>query len=689
MRSRSMSKVATDLGSRVVGSVSAVSSGSLLIAVDPDAPHGTALNTGHPKPFPHVHGYILVPTHTAAIAGLIVEVTVESAPFPKRRGYEEFGLVDLPFPARQLRVVPVGTIEQRAHGPRFKPGVYSLPTVGDPVYVPSSAEARCLLQLDSGRISIGKAPHLDGYPVLLDPDALFGRHVAILGSTGSGKSCTVTQLLRTSITEAGEERGKRDGKDAATRFIVLDPNGEYTRALDDLPGTTTYSLDTGGEGAPFVLPAWLFTALEWSAFLRAKPDAQRPALLDALQTLKSSDVAETNPELARLARHYRSFVRRLSEHIHDPENLSMFGTKTAIVDLLKDISRYLERTLEQWPDREKATHVRREVRKTWSQFNYKDKKTDEYRPGNIELTRLLELLEEMESLTDGLPEAARTSTGHEDLPLAFELAELAPTILAHASSSGAERFVRPMVDRLEGMLRLSRTRAVLDPAYSVDLLPWLSNFLGEREDAPTLAVIDLSIVPPDVVHLVVAVFSRILFDTLQRIRRQRKRQLPTVLVVDEAHNFMTWQPADPGSDEYRPEQICTHVFRKIAKEGRKYGLGLVVASQRPGELDDTVLSQCNTILLHRLSNQRDFDKVAAQVPSQLSGFMDMLPVLPQRQCLVVGAAVSIPVLMEVNELEPPHRPDSFDPPFWGSWVAPTGTESLSDVVAEWTEANGE
>lgn len=184
-----------------------------------------------------------------------------------------------------------------------------------------------------------------------------------------------------------------------------------------------------------------------------------------------------------------------------------------------------------------------------------------------------------------------------------------------------------------------------------------------------IAIIDLSLVPSDVVHLVVAVISRIIFEALQRYRRMNGAELPTTIVMEEAHTFI--RRYSESSEEISAEKMCCQTFERIAREGRKFGLGLLLSSQRPSELSPTVLSQCNTFLLHRIVNDKDQELVRRLIPDNLGSLLNELPVLPTRKAILLGWAAPIPVLVEMNELEKEKRPASKDPHFWDVW---TGVE---------------
>ena len=168
------------------------------------------------------------------------------------------------------------------------------------------------------------------------------------------------------------------------------------------------------------------------------------------------------------------------------------------------------------------------------------------------------------------------------------------------------------------------------------------------------------------IHIVVSVLARIISEASQRYRRENGEELPTTLVLEEAHTFVH---RDLGGESAPPAgRECARVFERIAREGRKFGLGLVLASQRPSEVTPTVLSQCNTFLLHRLVNDRDQELVKRLVPDGLGPLLRELPSLPTRRALLLGWAAPTPTLVEVQDIPPNFRPHSPDPAFWDVWI---------------------
>lgn len=198
----------------------------------------------------------------------------------------------------------------------------------------------------------------------------------------------------------------------------------------------------------------------------------------------------------------------------------------------------------------------------------------------------------------------------------------------------------------------------------------MTNLLGPAEGTPEpLAILDLSLVPSDVLHIAIAVTSRLVFEALQRHLKAGSSTLPTVLVLEEAHSFVR-KDTDVGASAQAAD-LCRQTFERIAREGRKFGLGLVLASQRPSELSPTVLAQCNSFLLHRIVNDVDQNLVRRLVPDALGVLLGELPTLPSQQAILLGWAVPTPVLVRIRDLA--QRPRSADPAFWATWLHQRGT----------------
>ena len=204
---------------------------------------------------------------------------------------------------------------------------------------------------------------------------------------------------------------------------------------------------------------------------------------------------------------------------------------------------------------------------------------------------------------------------------------------------------------------------------------FLSRILRLPTDGKPISIIDVSGVPSEITSTVVAVLSRLVFDYAIWARDEETR--PVLLVCEEAHRYVPNEKNSDGSSVGR-------ILSRIAKEGRKYGVSLGLITQRPSDLAEGVLSQCGTIIAMRLNNERDQAFVKAAMPEGARGFVDTIPALRNRECIISGEGVSIPMRVSFDELEPIKRPASNDPSFAELWSRAGGEEqAVERTVQRW------
>jgi uncharacterized protein len=193
-----------------------------------------------------------------------------------------------------------------------------------------------------------------------------------------------------------------------------------------------------------------------------------------------------------------------------------------------------------------------------------------------------------------------------------------------------------------------------------------------------ISIIDVSGVPSEITSTVVAVLSRLIFDFAIWGREEKTR--PILLVCEEAHRYVPNEKNADGSSVGK-------ILSRIAKEGRKYGISLGLVTQRPSDLAEGVLSQCGTIIAMRLNNERDQAFVKAAMPEGSRGFLDSIPALRNRECIICGEGVSIPIRATFDDLEEFKRPASEDPSFSQLWTHSGGEEEqLARTVQRWRAA---
>jgi len=208
----------------------------------------------------------------------------------------------------------------------------------------------------------------------------------------------------------------------------------------------------------------------------------------------------------------------------------------------------------------------------------------------------------------------------------------------------------------------------------------MGSFLAKLFRLPSqgrpISIVDVSGVPSEITSVVVSVLARMVFD--YSIWSRTEAQRPLLLVCEEAHRYV------PKDEHAETGQAVRKILERIAKEGRKYGVSLGLITQRPSDLAEGVLSQCGTIISMRLNNDRDQACVRAAMPEGARGFLDAIPALRNRECIVCGEGVAIPIRVRFDDLEPEKRPASSDPSFARLWRE-TGDEAgiIQRTIKRW------
>jgi len=664
-----------------IGVVEFVAPNEIKVQLDIDSPDGIAANAGIPREFPRINSYVLIPNEGGYIVCQVEWIAVERSSFPKRKGYQDYGLIDLPFPIRKMKVAPLGILKMSANETyKFQRGVHSFPSIGSPVLIPTDLQLKSIVESGSNRrVYIGNSPLTANAEVKIDPDRLFGRHLAVLGNTGSGKSCTVAGLIQWSL-----ESTKND-EDANARFIILDPNGEYAKVF----GEKAKVLKVGDDDNNLEVPLWMWNSEEWRSFTQAKSGAQLPLLKRALRAMRN-ELLDPNENSLIIAKRFTGTILTSLRHeksVGSP--WSSFPKPKHFYQLVikwKEGFDHLISLLDQEYDEVNSFNDFLE-----SFINHSER-TMQYPNFNSSLNEIDEMLDLLMKAYISLGgNEKEILPKNEDIPIPFKGDVFLSYLEALAQQTGNEQYLEFLIARIRTMLADSRMDNIIGDKANIELDKWLEKYLG-ADDKTSITIIDLSLVPAEIIHVTTSVISRIIFEALQRYRKLNEKTLPSVLVVEEAHSFITRYN---DNSEGNSSSTCTKVFEKIAREGRKFGLGLVLSSQRPSELSPTVLSQCNSFILHRISNDRDQELVGRLLPDNFRGLLKELPSLPSQKAILLGWASELPILVKIRDLSMEKRPQSDDPDFWDVWtrkdkdgnevLRPVDWKSVADDWQEKTE----
>ena len=534
-----------------------------------------------------------------------------------------------PYGYRWLKVQLVGEGQRSGE---FKRGISQYPTIGDEVHLVTEQDlARIYGKPDAPNfVRVGSLASAESIPALVDIDRLITRHSAVVGTTGAGKSTTVANLL---VSLSDPDRYP------SARIIVLDIHGEYHAALKDRATIFRVNSDETRDEKPLFIPYW---ALSFDELLRVTPfrglnDADRAALVEKVKQLK----------ITSLQKQAREGVT----------------ADTMTVD----------------------TPIPFSIHRLWYELHRSVCSTHTAPPANQnDTTEAIELgpgeQKMLGDIMSVIPPKYRpiTSGGPNRVYLSGVPLNIRRQILATESLLRDTRYdfmFRP------GLWCPKPTFHDLDAQPTKDIDSLLKSWVGGNKP---ITILDLSGVPVSILMGLIGVLLRLLFDALfwARYLPEGGRMRPLLFVLEEAHAYL-----NSGN-----EGAAAAAARRIVKEGRKYGLGAMIVSQRPAEIDPTILSQCGTMFAMRLSNATDRSHVTGTVSDNLEGLFNMLPALRTGEAIIVGEAVHLPLRALIDAPAKNRRPDSQDPKIYdpdasGGWNHQKQAEDYARVLEKWRSEN--
>ena len=430
-----------------IGSVEFVSPDEIKVGLDLEAPDGIAANAGIPRSFPRINGYVLIATEAGYIVGQIEWIAIERSAFPKRKGLQDFGLVDLPFPLRKMRVNPLGVLKSEIGNEyTFKRGVQTFPSIGEPVLIPTDKQLRAIVESGANRrVKIGTSPLAANAEVSVDPDRLFGRHLAVLGNTGSGKSCTVAGLIQWSLKAATLTNVKPNA-----RFIILDPNGEYSKVFNDKGRVFTVN----SKENPLQVPLWFWNSSEWSSFTQASARAQRPLLKRALREVRAGKTSVIKSTIEERKLNLRRYLSSNLISIYKDYKSGAIKTEETkfgyrLVAIVKDLE--IKKTENLSIDLHPIINsIGTAIAATYNSFE-KDGKLIEYFRAFTE-SQVNLIISNISKVLKDLGGLVYQEGPNEDTPIPFNGAEFADHLQILAEQEGVTQYLDFLIMRIRSML---------------------------------------------------------------------------------------------------------------------------------------------------------------------------------------------------------------------------------------------
>lgn len=522
----------------------------------------------------------------------------------------------------------------------FQRGISQYPTIDDEIHLVSEADLQAIYGRVGALNNFVKVGHITGsesIDALVDINKLVTRHSAVVGTTGSGKSTTVAGIL-SALSDPN--------RFPSARIVVLDLHGEYAKALGDRANIFRISPNAkAANELPLQIPYW---ALNFDEMLRLTFGCL-PA-----------DGKARNVILERVIAAKSAFLRAYPLAGIDEANIS--GDSPVPFSL----------------------------NKLWYDLYCAEFGT--YNPALGNPTDPTSWVYEKDALGKDMvgdamngiaPRFRRVKDIKGDDEKIRYLPD--PLNLANALENLGSKL---RVSRFDFLLKAGDWHPALDGKIVKDLPELMKRWIG---GAHCTSIIDLSGVPSSMTNDIIGVVLRVLYDALFWARNLSEggRERPLLIVMEEAHNYL-----NTGGDG-----LAASIVRRIVKEGRKYGIGAMIVSQRPAEIDPTILSQCGTFFALRLSNSTDRSHVTGTLSDNLEGLTNMLPILRTGEAIVLGEAVNMPMRASIQAPPKDRRPDSQDPLVCdvhmpeesqspGGWNIPLNTDaSYDDFVRVWRQQN--
>ncbi|MFD2098569.1 ATP-binding protein [Flagellimonas iocasae] len=470
-------------------------------------------------------------------------------------------------------------------GRKFERGVTQYPTTGDSVHLVTINDLDIIYggYEDSNSIKVGNISVSETLDAKIDLDKLISRHCAIVGSTGSGKSNSVSVLLQAIANR----------KFPSSRILVIDPHGEYNDALSKY--SKVIEVNSNEDENKLQIPFWALPFNElMKVFSGNLSDQNKEYIREKLVEAKIKSVKENGID-----------VRKESITADSPIPFSIKNLWFNLIDFEKQTFNDAGRTV---------------LSNLVVVGNADDLTSNEYTPAGIGNSPPF-LNNKAKGLLSFL-DSVRNKLNDSSYSFLFSPGKLTPNLKGKIEEDLDDMFYK-----------------------------WLG------DEAP-ITILDLSGIPSEVMSSISGTLLKIIYDGLfwgVNTKVGGKNQ-PLMIVLEEAHSYL----------KAGEHSISSRTVQMIAKEGRKYGVGLLLVTQRPSELDETVLSQCGTMVALRMNNSKDRSHIRSAVQDELQSMVDLLPSLRTGEALVSGEAVKIPSRVKFFKIS--NAPKSSDPKPSERWL---------------------
>lgn len=645
-----------------------------------------------------VNSYVIVPIGSDKIVALITRVkTFEDSEIEKSTGGIRFSKSK-----RHLIATMLGTITEEN---KYEEGIYNYPVLDNPVWYIIKEDLEKIFDSSSNKeidfqkdfyLPIGKNGSFKDYDIKINPDKFFTKHSAILGNTGSGKSCTVTSILQSLFNYNYSKEIDKENKLKNATIIIFDTNGEYKSAFKGYENINAFTISEEGMKVPY----WFMNYEDFEYLFEPSAGTQAPILKKALGLSKIS--TKENNELKE-----KIHIVYFNQLIELKNLLEFNDSKELLKYICNRLESFKESFTKNYSKYEKICKILNDIylirEKLDTKYGIKVKENEKI---DIEMIRESydDLVIEIENLVNCNSILVDSNI---DIPKYFDFKKLISSDLDRALEELGENNSRNK-DYLSGLkMRLSgfssdlrKAEPLMFDSEEYQLLNYLEYIFGIKitnsdnpfslfkkgkindENKNQIIILDLSLLPFELLETITGLIGRLILEFTQRINKvekykDKRGEYPIALILEEAQNYI------PEVDKNGKKSITKKVFERIAREGRKFGVSLIVSSQRPSELSKTILSQCNTFIVHKLQNPEDQRYIRQIVSSANEELLNQLPILPQQHAIIMGEAVRTPSQVRINDIT--KKPDSNNPKFIEQWLKEKSEIEIKPVTDKWLD----
>ena len=563
--------------------------------------------------------------------------------------------------SRELMVKPIGVLDKDKG---FSLGIGIFPSLYSDVEIVTIEDIDSILSEDKDindgihtSLVLGYSKSMINYKVQLNINKFFNIHTAVLGNSGSGKSNTIAHVLQ-------EIYRKENNYAIGSKTILFDVNGEYAKAFN-----ATANLNSNVEEVflkpnitekntynRFTLPHYLMNLDEWLAFLMASEKSQKPFWSNVLQETYKFHSIFSQESSDDASKSYLNYFKWKILSIINMVNSTVDSDTSKITAARGIILRCKEVVLQTLELRKKELSED-EVSKDLIDFlNEADSNCGiSYGDNNGNLAAFISDQSNLIDNTKAIEINEKKLKSGEFYDYHF-LKAAVDIVLMEEEARGNLRireFASTLLSRLDFFLNNPECTFMREGGSAIyrNTEDYLHQTFGiqNKKKEKQLVIIDTSELESDTLELTTSVISRMLFDFRKKQNEEYRRKQPIHLILDEAHRYIK-------KDE---QYILRHnIFERIAREGRKYAIYLIVSSQRPSELSSTVLSQCGNYIIHRIQNDLDMKYIYSVLPYYSEDYPMKIRQLVPGEALVFGNFVPMPLLVKVIEANPHPNSDN-------------------------------